>query len=155
MSNPSPTPAGSTQRLIARIPERAFSPRFWSYVFAAWFVLLFILSSLSGGGGPDFPTHMDKVAHFLYFAAGGASLTAIGVLRYPPLRTLALVVGTLAVGALVGVFDEWHQTFTPHRSGLDLGDWIADVLGTGAGLVAALIAHRWLRTNGLTLPASR
>lgn len=151
--SPSP-PAGSSQRLAARIPDRAFTPRFWIYAYVAWFALLFILSSTSGSGGPDFPTHTDKVAHFLYFAAGGAALGAVGLLRNPPLGRPALVVGTLAAGALVGLFDEWHQTFTPNRTGLDSGDWIADFLGTSAGLAFAVVAFRCLRANGLSLPPS-
>lgn len=149
------TPVSSAQRLAASLHDRALTPRFWSCAYVAWFVLLFILSSISGSGGPDFPTHTDKVAHFLYFAVGGAALGAIGLLRNPPRGRLALVVGTLAAGALVGFFDEWHQTFTPNRTGLDLGDWIADVLGTGGGLTFALLAFHWLLANGLTLPASR
>jgi VanZ family protein len=85
----------------------------------------------------------DKVEHCTYFCAGGLALGQAFWLagKYRP-----VVIGTLVVlvGAAVGWFDEWHQTFTPGRSGLDVYDWIAD--GTGSVLAAFLLqpARRWL-----------
>ena len=36
-----------------------------------------------------------------------------------------------------GATDEWHQQFTPGRSGKDVGDWTADSIG---GLAGSLLA---------------
>jgi VanZ family protein len=149
-----PSSLSASQRLAGRLPPTLLTARFWFVAYAAWFVLLFILSSLSGTDTPKFPTHSDKVIHFLYFAGGGFALASAFLFRpaTPPLVFIVAI--TLAAGALVGLFDEWHQTFTPHRSGLDLGDGIADVLGTGAGLASAFLARRWLRANASNFPPS-
>lgn len=136
------------RRLAARLPVSLFAPRAWFVAYAAWLALLFLLSSLPGTDAPRFPTHTDKVAHFLYFAAGGFTLATALSLRRPALGRAALPAFTLAAGALVGLLDEWHQTFTDFRNGLDPGDWIADVLGSSAGLVASGVTLRWLRTQG-------
>lgn len=47
------------------------------------------------------------------------------------------------MGGLVGIIDEYHQTFTPGRTGNDLGDWIADILGSIAG--ASYCYYMWKR----------
>ena len=39
----------------------------------------------------------------------------------------------LIVGVLIGRLDEYHQSFTPGRSGNDNGDWLADILGAATG----------------------
>ncbi len=81
---------------------------------------------------PEIP-HLDKVAHFGYFFGGGGLLAAFLGLRFPDApvwRTLALLV---LVGAVIGRLDEYHQGFTPGRSGNDNADWLADILGTFAG----------------------
>jgi VanZ family protein len=50
----------------------------------------------------------------------------------------------VVVGSLYGASDEYHQTFVPGRSGNDLGDWIADTIGTALGVLvyARLISAR-------------
>lgn len=86
---------------------------------------------------------IDKVEHALYFCAGGVCLgmaLALGWLKpkSPQAATdfslfrLGLIV--LPLGAAVGWLDEWHQSFTPGRSGLDFYDWIADMCGTAISL---------------------
>jgi len=42
------------------------------------------------------------------------------------------------VCSVIGRLDEYHQTFTPGRSGNDTGDWLADTLGGAAGAVFVL-----------------
>ena len=49
-----------------------------------------------------------------------------------------LILATVLLLAVVGALDEWHQTFTPGRSGNDPLDWLADVLGAFAGATAGL-----------------
>jgi VanZ family protein len=47
------------------------------------------------------------------------------------------------LAAVVGLFDEAHQLMTPGRSGMDAGDWLADVLGGTLALIpVAIVAWR-------------
>ncbi|MEM6911735.1 MAG: VanZ family protein [Verrucomicrobiota bacterium] len=108
--------------------------RLWVGALLAWAVLLYLLSSapLPQTEGPELP-FSDKIAHFLYFAGGGTGLLlALAAGGYPVSRSRALFLCAL-LGAAVGWLDEWHQSFTPGRSGQDVGDWVADVLGALAG----------------------
>jgi len=38
---------------------------------------------------------------------------------------------------LNGALDEWHQSWSMNRSGNDLGDFLADVVGTLSGILVA------------------
>ncbi len=122
---------------VSRLP---WSAGLW-LLFAAWLVALWILSSQPGPPGQlQDPLQFDKVLHFLYFALGAAILTP-AVARTFALRggkLAAAVVGTLA---LIGLLDEWHQTFTPHRSGADPFDWAADCAGAIAAVVVLVFLH--------------
>ncbi len=92
-------------------------------------------------GGPEIP-HIDKVLHFGYFM-GGAFIFATWILlrnsREECLRRRILF--PLLLFAVIGALDEWHQTFTPGRSGNDPFDWLADVLGALTGIIIAHSAH--------------
>ena len=117
-------------------------PAWWWLALATWGGLLFFLSSQSLPQGPAPQVdHLDKVAHFLYFSGGGFVLTGL-LLRHGWSRgTRRLVWVSVLAMAVLGGLDEWHQTFTPGRSGNDPGDWLADVAG---GLAGTLLALRWL-----------
>lgn len=121
---------------------RAFAqPRLWFILAAVWFAVLFWLSSQAHlqPPGPEFEGR-DKMLHLGYFALGGA-LFFVGMrLRKPAPGLLALSLITVAFCSAVGAFDEWHQTFTPNRSGNDPFDWLADTLG---GVPGAICGH-WL-----------
>ena len=54
----------------------------------------------------------------------------------------------IVVGALYGVSDEFHQTFTPMRSGNDLGDITADVIGSTIGATAWMLLLRRRPADG-------
>ena len=86
----------------------------------------------------------DKVNHVLAYAVGG--WLAAGALRLS--RPLAPVVGRIVLAVMVvaafGVIDEMVQTMTPGRTGGDIGDWIADVLGASIGAVASIPSQRRL-----------
>lgn len=84
----------------------------------------------------------DKVEHFSYFAAGATALWLAGKLRRPALTSPKWFLIVVSIGALVGWFDEWHQSMTPGRFGLDAYDWAADLLGSLAGALAAPLFHR-------------
>jgi VanZ family protein len=118
--------------------------RFWKWTYVGWFITLCILSSMSHPGPHIDVVGFDKVEHFTYFLLGGLALGFALTLG----RTESCQVGwiLLIVGSAVGWFDEWHQSFTPGRSGLDVYDWIADTAGSGAaGLLLARARARLLR----------
>jgi VanZ family protein len=121
-----------------KLPSLLFRPKIWGLSYLAWFIVLFILSSFSiKKHSIDLPTYSDKVAHFGYFSCGSFVLGIWLWLRFPKIRTILVATTVIAAAATVGIFDEWHQTFTPGRTGLDLGDWIADLSGGIAGFLAA------------------
>lgn len=141
------------------------SPRFWAMMWGSWFVTLFILSSMSHPGPKIEVKNIDKVEHALAFAAGGtvlalclhfrkggpAFLEAGGKTGSSPgwwQQTGVNWRGALVVvlaGAAVGWFDEWHQTFTPGRSGLDVDDWKADISGSLLAVPLAWVALKVLK----------
>lgn len=101
---------------------------------AAWAAVLFLVSSRESlgvnlGGG------LDKLAHFGAYLVLGALLT-FGARRQGVSPWLAV-----GLGIMYGALDELHQGFVPGRS-LELGDWIADSLGTLAGVGIFLFVRR-------------
>ena len=140
-----------------RLPSFTQSPRFWWSGYAAWFVLLTVLSSLSGVPveGPRIP-HLDKVLHFVYFAGGGLALSVALQLTFSRIRKKPWILGitVVAASALVGWLDVWHQSFTPGRQGLDLGDWSADVVGGLAGFALSSLVMGWIPRSRESAPAA-
>lgn len=119
--------------IATRFPRK---PVAYLCVLAAWGVILWFLSAGNPApkNGPDIP-HLDKVAHFLYFSAGGAMLATCGLVIWPCFkrRKGTLLIAVTLISSVIGRLDEYHQTFTPGRSGNDYGDWLADTLGGAAG----------------------
>jgi VanZ family protein len=115
----------------------------WRLLWWLWFTALFVLSSIPGHRlGPRPFDWFDKIEHAGFFFLGGLILggwlSATG--RWPSRWWLLPL-----AAALVGAFDEVHQLFTPGRSGLDPGDWAADIVGGTAALAAMPWLGRWLR----------
>ena len=82
----------------------------------------------------------DKVAHFAAFAVGAVPLAL--ALKWNTKWAWPRIVGVaIAAISLYGVTDEWHQLYTPLRSGADVGDWTADTLGGIAGALVAASSH--------------
>ena len=110
-------------------------------LFGIWGLTLWFLSAGNPApkNAPEIP-HLDKLAHFLYFSAGGALLTTFGLVFWPDLKNRRRVLFVLValMCSVIGRLDEYHQTFTPGRSGNDTGDWLADTLGGAAGAVFVL-----------------
>lgn len=106
----------------------------WWLGIVIWATVLFVLSGRSTlPPGPQIP-YQDKVIHFLYFSGGGFCFaTALLGGRLPLSRGLLWMIAGLGFGMVIGALDEYHQTFTPGRSGNDPGDWLADLLGAGTG----------------------
>lgn len=129
-----------------QLPSLCHRSAFWSAAFALWAVLLWFLSDFPGSAlhGPGIPG-FDKVLHFGYFFGGAGLLSAALFLRTrdkPDWRALiAVVVGILAV---IGMVDEWHQSWVPERSGNDPADWLADLAGALAGALVFRRFHRFL-----------
>jgi len=81
--------------------------------------------------------YADKWQHVLAFAVGGALLAAALLISktWPALRVALVAVVAITV---FGAIDEWHQTFTPTRSGGDVADLVADGLGAVIGTFLAV-----------------
>lgn len=132
-------------------------PGFWAGLWALWFATLFVLSSMSHPGPEIHVDGIDKLEHAAVFACGGAVLAVACALwgksglreALTTVRWGRLAMVILAVGAAVGWFDEWHQTFTPGRSGLDFHDWLADITGSLLAVPLAWLTLRLL--NGRML----
>ena len=119
-------------------------PHPWIAAWIVWFAALWILSSIPGNSLPNPFDVSDKIQHAGYFFGGGCLVGGWMVAAgHWPRRRWWIV----AAAALVGALDETHQWFTPGRSGLDVGDWIADVVG---GLAALGATHFWARRTGRT-----
>jgi VanZ family protein len=86
----------------------------------------------------------DKINHFLAYAVGG--WLAAGAVRLS--RPIAPMVGRMILAVVIvaafGIVDEALQTLTPGRTGGDIHDWIADVLGAGTGALASIPTQRRL-----------
>jgi VanZ family protein len=117
----------------------------WLGIYLLWFVILTILSSLSQPGPKVEMVGFDKIVHTIWFMLGGAALALALCYRMPrqapAWRSIFFIV--LLTGALVGGLDEWHQSFTPGRQGLDVYDWAADVLGSLLAVPLARWISRW------------
>ncbi|HEX8296235.1 MAG TPA: VanZ family protein, partial [Chthoniobacteraceae bacterium] len=125
--------------MLPKIP--AWLHRLSWIAVAGWAATITFLSSMSGPELEELDFKLwDKGAHFIAFLVGGLLLGAawrwsVGWpwKKLAPLAILALM--------LFGAIDEIHQLYTPNRSGADLADWIADVLGSAAGVLLFLLIH--------------
>lgn len=120
-------------------------PKVWIIAWITWFITLWWLSS--GTHAPkDLPTipHLDKIAHFGFFFGGAGLLCAwIRHTFTSKISAFHCVWITTLVGAIVGIIDENHQSYTPGRTGNDLGDWLADVSGSLVGAIVMIAVLKW------------
>jgi VanZ family protein len=120
----------------------------WAGV-AIWAAAVFTLSSLSGPQVAELNVFdaWDKLLHFLAFCCGAFPL--VPALRLSRDWTWRRIVIVAAVSLSVyGALDELHQSWTPSRSALDPGDWLADTLGgTTGALLTAFVYVRSTRTH--------
>lgn len=114
----------------------------WGPVLAIM-ALIFFASSLSDPGAPPGGLS-DKAAHFVAYAALGASL----IRALARGRSAAMTPGRIglaaALGAVYGLSDELHQRFVPDRSP-ELLDLAADAAGALAGALLLAAAARLVR----------
>lgn len=118
--------------------RRARSRLLWAALFC-WAGLILFLSSLTPQELPEAAfLFWDKVNHFVAYAAGGwLAASALRVSRPQNNVTTLLILAVLLI-AVFGVLDEALQTLTPGRSGGDVHDWVADVLGAITGALLTL-----------------
>ena len=85
---------------------------------------------------------IDKLYHFIEYAILGG-LVAHALLKARPSVVPSQLIWGLAavVSILYGASDEWHQTFVPGRCAT-LADWVADVIGSIAGVLAVYLYYR-------------
>jgi VanZ family protein len=107
-----------------------------------WACGILVLSSLTPQELPAAAFILwDKANHFGAYALGGwLAASALHVSR-PALRIAGGAVLAVIVIAAFGALDELLQTFTPGRSGGDIFDWTADLLGAVAGASISLLTH--------------
>jgi VanZ family protein len=122
------------------------SPRFWAICFVLWFIVLNFLSHGNRFDQQeiifDIP-HFDKIVHFGYFFGGGGLLSAAFFLRSKPSWKRLIIIVTVSL-SLIGIWDEFHQSFFENRTGNDPGDWLADTLGAFCGALVFKKMHRRL-----------
>ncbi|MDE0019025.1 MAG: VanZ family protein [Candidatus Poribacteria bacterium] len=110
-----------------------------------YMALIFAVSSLKQ---PSLPMPkfewltIDKLYHFIEYAILGILLAWAFVKAKPsvvPSKLIWIIAAVLSI--LYGASDEWHQTFVPGRDAT-FADWIADVLGSIAGVLAVYLYYR-------------
>ncbi len=128
----------------------SFALRFASWLAVlAWAATIVTLSSLPGPQIEELNQLevWDKAAHFLAFAVGG-TLVALALRWSTQWRWPQIVLTAFVFVSLFGAADEFHQLYTPKRSGADFHDWLADTFGGLAGaFVFRLLYARYLRKN--------
>jgi VanZ family protein len=110
-----------------------------------YMVLIFVVSSLEQ---PPLPMPefewltIDKLYHFIEYVILSGLVARALVKAKPPVVPARLVWHVAAVfSILYGASDEWHQTFVPGRFAT-VADWVADVLGSIAGVLSVYLYYR-------------
>ena len=88
----------------------------------------------------------DYVAHALNYAVLGVLLIWARAGGEWPVMTASLMAFAVVVAVLLGIADEFHQSFIPGREAT-VQDVMADAVGASAGvLVAAVVVRLWRPT---------
>ena len=117
--------------VAARSPKK---PAAYLFSYLIWNVTLWLLSSgnPSPNNSPKIP-HLDKIVHFTYFFIGAFILSIFLGLWLQSFKKIHLILTVSIIGTAIGRLDEYHQTFTPGRTGNSTGDWLADIAGSIVG----------------------
>jgi VanZ family protein len=126
-------------------PETERKIRAWvpAVVYTA---LIFGVSSISGAA-PPVPCFklFDKFAHLVEFSGLALFLTVAFRGSLPDERRAMTPLFVVAVGLVVGVFDELYQFSVPGRA-VEFLDWVGDALGvlvgTGVGVLHGRLVAR-------------
>ena len=105
-------------------------------VVIAWMGLVTWLSSKPSSYFPkvELP-EADKIVHIALFATGAFFASGAMLVSFSELPLKVTFGLTVALISVFGMLDEFHQLFTPGRSGGDVGDWIADTFGAFCGVL--------------------
>ncbi len=119
-----------------------------------WAVLIVFLSSLSGPQVNQLNVFelWDKAAHFIAFAVGAALVAFALRISTKWSWSRIAIFASLAV-SIFGALDEWHQLYTPKRSGADVADWVADTLG--AVVAVTITRFLYVRSQRKNRPAPK
>jgi VanZ family protein len=118
-----------------------------------WASTIYYLSSLSGKEIERLGIDLwDKAAHFIAFFTGAVVLTC--ALRFSTGWTWLRIglSGALAIAGYAAT-DEYHQLYTPYRSGGDLLDWLADALGGILGTASTILTYALVQRSNRPAPA--
>ncbi|MBI1388069.1 MAG: VanZ family protein [bacterium] len=111
--------------------------RYWLAPIAHMALIFYLSSREQFPGPPSFIPYPDKIAHtFLYGLLGFLFLRALLKGEYARITWRAAGLA-IALAALYGATDEFHQYFVPNRT-TDVMDWLADL--SGASLACAITA---------------
>jgi VanZ family protein/UDP-2,3-diacylglucosamine pyrophosphatase LpxH len=126
---------------------------FWIFPLAVAATIVWLSAQSQYPMGLQLPPPMDKFAHASVFGALALVLDMALRLNWPGLPMYRRHLLVFVAVSCFGATDEWHQLFVPGRS-CEFGDWVADSVGGGLGLLAAstqilftrrLGALSWLR----------
>ncbi len=118
---------------------RRWRPLAWLLV-VAYAGIIFYLSTQSNPLPGLTARVWDKLLHLTEY--GGLGL-CLGIALGSRLEGRELLGWVALIGLLYGASDELHQSFVPGRDA-ELGDVVADGIGSGLGALFALAATRWL-----------
>lgn len=126
---------------LVRITPACLCRVAWLAVFA-WAATIYWFSSQSGADIEkiNLLDLWDKAAHFVAFAGGGVPMVLALRWSFGWSPKKVLIVSALLLSCY-GAADEFHQLYTPGRSGADPFDWVADTLGAFAGSLLTLSIH--------------
>ncbi|MBI2844429.1 MAG: VanZ family protein [Armatimonadetes bacterium] len=106
-----------------------------------WMLAIFLFSSFSTLPEPPGIRMSDKAKHFLAYAVLAWLLQRAVRGTWRSWGKFTVAAAAVSISAVYGITDEVHQLFVPNRY-CDLLDWIADLLGSIAGVLPILAAGK-------------
>ncbi len=93
----------------------------------AYAATIFLVSSKDTSKVPLFP-HVDKVIHGIEFGILSTLICWSISSGHIGAKSIYRIVLPITLASIYGATDEYHQSFTPHRS-VEFLDWVADTTG--------------------------
>ncbi len=124
----------------------------WLLLAIVW---LGVMAALASAPSPDEPSSgaLANAVHAVQYAVLTIILLSFTRATLPRLPALASLTLAGAVAILVGVGQEWYQSFLPHRQA-DAADLAFDAVGVAGGLLLwTLVAVLWPRRPQRSLTA--